>query len=231
MRKKMVLLTVLALCLTAAKKEPSAHQQESTKADNKASEDEPLRIATAYLNALEGSGHDYARTYLLGDVTLDAAVWKIPNWKIQSRQKERTEKGKVAAAIAAMHKLDKAGSKLLRTKFGLKSAAEIKREQVKDVLPATKKQSEAFLKKFPLFAKAARADSWVYWHPQNPWRLLLKDLGQKGEYQLFYHHFEIEERGKKGKGRVWPLRVLRIKTTVYDSGWKILPASDWDPSL
>jgi hypothetical protein len=54
-------------------------------------------------------------------------------------------------------------------------------------------------------------------------------MGTKGDYTLEFHRFNIKEV-KDGKERVWPLRVLRMKTEVYDSGYKILPASDWDPS-
>jgi hypothetical protein len=28
--------------------------------------------------------------------------------------------------------------------------------------------------------------------------------------------------------REWPLRVVRFKSEKVDSGWKILPASDWN---
>jgi hypothetical protein len=38
------------------------------------------------------------------------------------------------------------------------------------------------------------------------------------------------EREKGKQTRLWPLRVLRIKSAKYDSGWKVLPASDWDPN-
>ena len=83
--------------------------------------------------------------------------------------------------------------------------------------------------KLALFGKLARVDTWVYWNPANPLRLLVPELGTRGDYQLWYHHFEIEEVLKRGKTRTWPLRVLRSKTDAYDSGWKILPASDWNP--
>lgn len=196
-----------------------------------AAPDEPLRIATDYLNALEGTGPDYARTYLLGKVTLDAEVVAIANWKILKREPEVVEKAKLADALTELKKLDKQGSDYLKKKYKLKTAAEITREQAREVLTPTQPQAQALLKKFPLFGKLARVDAWVYWNPHNPLRQLVPELGTRGEYQLWYHHFEIEEVLKQGKTRTWPLRVMRIKTEIYDSGWKILPASSWDPSL
>ena len=58
---------------------------------------------------------------------------------------------------------------------------------------------------------------------------VLDEMGKSGKYRLELHIFRIKETNPGQKARIWPLRVLRIKTKTYDSGWKILPASDWDP--
>ena len=81
-----------------------------------------------------------------------------------------------------------------------------------------------------MFAYVARVGKDVFWHPQNPWRTVMKGLGEQGHYDLELHLFRIEEREANRPPRVWPLRVLRIRSDKgYDSGWKVLPASDWDP--
>jgi hypothetical protein len=69
----------------------------------------------------------------------------------------------------------------------------------------------------------------VFWHPENPWRRVIEKLGTEGDYRLEMHVFRIEEKEDGRKPRVWPLRVLRVKSASYDSGWKVLPASDWNP--
>ncbi|MFH1807290.1 MAG: hypothetical protein ABIJ09_00995 [Pseudomonadota bacterium] len=227
MHTKLVLLSTLALMGMAATKAPAPVDKPLAEA----APDEPLRIATDYLNALEGTGPDYARTYLLGKVTLDAEVVAIANWKIVKREPEVVEKAKLADAVSELKKLDRLGSDYLKKKYKLKTAAEITREQAREVIAPTQAQAELFARKFPLFARAARVNTWVYWNANNPLRQLMPELGSRGEYQLWYHHFEVEEVLKQGKTRTWPLRVLRIKTDIYDSGWKILPASSWDPGV
>jgi hypothetical protein len=213
----------LAVLLVAA---PPAAKAKSAPVD-----DEPGKIAVTYLKALDGSGSGDAREYLLGRVTLDAELATIPNWKIASREPARTEEASLADAVLEMKKLDAAGRKALDTILKSTTGDEITemgRAQAEAIMKPTQVQAKAFNEKFPLFAYVARVDKEVYWHPKNPWRAVLDELGSKGQYKLEFHQFNIEETDH-GKKRVWPLRVLRIKTDSYDSGWKILPASDWNP--
>jgi len=108
------------------------------------------------------------------------------------------------------------------------NTATVTQEQANKTMAPTQKVARDFENAFPLFALCARADKDVYWNPSNPWRALVDELGTSGKYKLEFHKFNIAET--KGKNtRVWPLRVLRMRTKTYDSGWKILPASDWDP--
>ena len=57
----------------------------------------------------------------------------------------------------------------------------------------------------------------------------MNKLEKGSTYVLEVHRFQIEEKDG-GSARIWPLRVLRVTSKTYDSGWKILPASDWDPN-
>ncbi len=196
--------------------------------------DEPQRIAVAYLKALAGNGDDNARSYLLGGLTLTAEDFTIPNWKIKKREPVQKEKGAIKAAVAEMNALDRSGRMTLSGVVNLDSeeaVMSLTQEQAEKMLAPTRARAEKFKKRFPVFAYVARVGKDVFWHPSNPWRNVTDKLGDKGDYELELHMFRIEEKQADGKSRVWPLRVLRIKTAAYDSGWKILPASDWDPEF
>jgi len=61
-------------------------------------------------------------------------------------------------------------------------------------------------------------------------RALLAKAGERGKYSLQLQRFKIESReGPRQVARAWPLRVLRFRTDGLDTGWRILPASDWSP--
>jgi hypothetical protein len=183
--------------------------------------DIPRVIAEQYLHALVGDGDENARQYLLGGVSLTARGFKIPNWKIVKRDPLETEVGTIPSAKVAMKKLDDAGFKALSVMASPK--------QRKKALDETIKRGEEFEKEHKLFAYVARTGKDIYWHPKNPWRDVARKLGNRGRYTLELHRFHVEETKNGKKHRVWPLRVLRIQGGGYDSGWKILPASDWDP--
>ena len=93
----------------------------------------------------------------------------------------------------------------------------------------TRARAAASLKSHPVFAKVARVDKEVYWHPKNPVRKLLADGGGKGRYQLDFIRFRIETlEGRDKKSRKWPLRMVRLRTDKLDTGWKVLAAADWN---
>lgn len=221
------LSTILLFAASSMAKAPKV----KAKADGLGT-DEPAKIARAYLKALDGSAPGDARAYLLGIVTLDAELATIPNWKLEKRDPVQREEADLAAARADMRKLDKAGrkalDKLLNQQGGDDGFAQVGRAEAEKIMAPTKAIATKFKKDFPVFSYMARVDKEVYWHPKNPWRKLLEKLGKSGNYLITYHRFNIRETDH-GRSRVWPLRVLRIKTKTYDSGWKILPASDWDP--
>jgi hypothetical protein len=202
-----------------------------TFADKKA--DMPRKIAVSYLKALDGTGNQKAREFLLGGLTLTAEEVGIPQWKLRDRVVQ-VEELDVQGAVQMMKALDKSGAKALNDimnvaentgEFGMASVDEATANKM--MIP-TQKAAKAFKAKYPVFAYCARAGKEIYWHPANPWREVIKQLGNRGKYKLEFHRFNVEENDG-GKKRVWPLRVLRITAGDYDSGWKILPASDWDP--
>jgi hypothetical protein len=193
--------------------------------------DDARKVAEAYLNALSGKGKGDARDHLLGGATLTARDFSIPNWSILYRDEARIEEKPIFGAVKAMWLLDKIGAEALNTVVVAEGDnLELTQEQANKVLGPTREQSVKFRAEFPLFAYIARVGKDVFWHPENPWRREVKKLGKEGNYTLEVHRFVIEEKEAGKPSREWPLRVLRIKTKAYDSGWKILPASDWDPN-
>lgn len=203
-------------------------------AQQAAEDDAPKKVAIAYLKALDGSGKESGRELLLGGLTLTAEEVGIPNWKIQDRVVQREEHD-VQGAVEMMKALDKSGAKALTNVMALAEGggddmamASVSQEQANKMMVPTQLASQAFKERYPVFSYCARAGKEVYWHPANPWRDVVKKLGSSGRYVLEFHRFNVLEK-VDGKSRVWPLRVLRIKSESYDSGWKILPASDWDP--
>jgi hypothetical protein len=193
--------------------------------------DDARKIAEAYLKALEGKGDDSARNYLLGGVTLTASDFTIPNWRIAKRDAVRTESKDVDGAIKMMRELEKKGAEALNTVVVAEdSSLSLSQEQANKLLEPTRKQAQKFIEAYPLFSYVARVGKDVFWHPENPWLKEVKKLDKGGTYTLELHRFHIEEKDSAGNTRIWPLRVLRVTTKNYDSGWKILPASDWDPN-
>lgn len=193
--------------------------------------DEPRKVAEAYLNALSGKGGEDSRDLLLGGATLTARDFNIPNWRIVNRDEARVEEKSIFGAMKAMWMLDKIGAEALNMVVVQEDdSLNLTQEQAAKMLAPTREAAVRFQDDFPLFSYVARVDKDVFWHPENPWRREAKKLGKEGNYRLELHRFMVEEREQGKQTRLWPLRVLRVKSAKYDSGWKILPASDWDPN-
>lgn len=218
----------------AQKKAPASTAAKSTKAVKKGAKDTPREIAVAYLESLEGKRTIKPREYLLGGLTLTAEDFSIPNWKIVKRDEPKVEKAPIADAVKAMRKLEKVSEDSLANfgqPSGDESFASLSQSDAQKLLGPTEAEAKRFQKAFPVFAYSARVGKDVFWHPSNPWRRVIKKLGTQGDYHLELHLFHIEEVSSGGKKRVWPLRVLRIRSEKHDTGWKILPASNWDPEF
>ena len=193
--------------------------------------DDARKVAESYLNSLIGKGGDDARNYLLGGLTLTAQDFQIPNWAIKQRDEARVEDKPIGGAVKAMWLVDKVGAEALNHVVVAEGEQlTLNQEQAGKILAPTREQAVKFQDEYPLFAYVGRIDKDVFWHPENPWRKEVKKLGKEGNYHLEVHRFMIEEKENGKQSRLWPLRIVRVKTKVYDSGWKILPASDWDPN-
>jgi putative oxidoreductase len=203
--------------------------------------DEPRQIAEQYLKAVAGTGDDAGRDLLLGGATMTAKIFILPNWKIVGRDPWKKETGDLAGVAANVQAIDRAGRAALATIMGGGPAGggkdrdglgtrELSAEDASHLLAPTRALATSFLTSHPVFAYVARVDRAVYWHPKNPIRALITQAGGKGAYQLDLNLFKVETLEGLGTPvpRVWPLRVLRLKTATLDTGWKILPASDWN---
>jgi hypothetical protein len=199
-----------------------------------ASEAEAVKEAEAYLSALSGTGDDRARELLLGGVTMDAQMSSLENWRIVSKQPLQTEVGDLGHAVQLMEDLDGSGHQALRRMMNGQAKAsgmkvtELSQADAATLLAPTKEKAERFSKAYPVLAYVARVGKELYWHPKNPIRSLLAKAGKRGTYSLQLERFKIESREGPGQvPREWPLRVLRFRSDNLETGWKILPASDW----
>jgi hypothetical protein len=197
---------------------------------------EVMQVAKAYLDALTGAGNDGARDLLLGGVTMNAQLFVLENWKILDKEPLRKEDGDLAGAVRSMNELDKAARQALTKVINSGGGGgddlqmtELSQEDAVKLMKPTQEKALKFQKGFPVLSYVMRVGKEVYWHPKNPMRGVLAKAGSSGRYQVEVHRFLIETReGPRQVPRKWPLRVLRFKTGKMDTGWKILPASDWN---
>jgi hypothetical protein len=202
-----------------------------------AQEDPVHQVARAYLDALIGTGDDAARETLLGGVTMNASIATIGSWKILAEDPVRKESASLLTASQLMTDLDKSGRATLAALLNQSGAVsndiqvrELSESEANRLLAPTKERASRFFRTLPVLAYVARVSKPVYWHPKNPIRPLLTQAGTDGTYSLEVHRMTIESlEGPRKEVRRWPLRVLRFTTSRgLDTGWKVLPASDWN---
>jgi hypothetical protein len=202
-----------------------------------AQEDAVHQLARAYLDALTGVGDDAARDSLLGGVTMNASIATIGSWRIVAEDPVRRETAPLQTAAEMMTDLDKAGRATLANLLNQSGALsndvqvrELSEAEANKLLAPTRERASRFNRTLPVFAYIARVSKPVYWHPKNPIRPLLAQAVIDGTYTLQVHRMTIEIlEGPRKEVRRWPLRVLRFTTSRgLDTGWKILPASDWN---
>lgn len=198
------------------------------------SDSEIRNVADSYLRALTGSGDDRARELLLGGVSMDAQIFTLDSARVVSREPVRLEEGDLETATKLMRELDLAGrrarAKLLNTETRSSGigVVELSQAEASKLLEPTREKAEKFLRTYPVLSAMARVGKEVYWHPRNPIRAVLAKAGGEGRYQVELHRFKVESlEGPNKVPRQWPLRVVRFKSAALDTGWRILPASDW----
>lgn len=196
---------------------------------------EARKVAETYLNALSGQGDEAGKELLLGGVTMNAQLFTLDNWTLKSKDPVRKEENDLGHAVQMMSALDAAGRKALTKLMGAEAVGddlqvtEVSQTEATKLLAPTREKALAFQKAHPVLAYAARVGKEVYWHPKNPMRALVAKAGNSGKYQLEVHRWVVlSKEGPAKQPREWPLRVLRFKSGKVDTGWKVLPASDWN---
>jgi hypothetical protein len=194
----------------------------------------PRQVAEQYLKALTDNGDPSGKKLLLGGVSMTAQLFTIENWKVVSESPVRNETGDLKTAVTMMRDLDRSGKaatdKILTggTVGDDLTMHELSQDEATKMLGPTKQKADKFSKTCPALAYIARVGKPLYWHVKNPIRPLLAQTGGKGTYKLEVHRYVIETReGSAQTPRQWPLRVLHFTSGDIDTGWKILPASDW----
>lgn len=196
---------------------------------------EPKKVAETYLNALTGTGDEAGKDLLLGGVTMNAQLFSLENWKFGAKDPVRKEDGDLAHAVQMMNDLDKAGRTALTKLMGVEAVGddlkmtEVGQAEATKLLAPTRERVTAFQKSHAVLSYALRTGKEVYWHPKNPMRAVLAKAGTQGKYSIEVHRWTIQTtEGPAKTPREWPLRVIRFKSPKVDTGWKILPASDWN---
>lgn len=194
---------------------------------------EAQKVAETYLNALTGKGDEAGKELLLGGVTMNAQLFALDNWSFKSKEVRKGD-GDLGHAVQMMHALDKSGRTALTKLMGAEQVGddlkvtEVSPEEAKKLLAPTKEKALAFEKAHKVLAYALRVGKELYWHPKNPMRPLVAKAGNAGKYEIVVHRWVILSKEGPGKTpREWPLRVLRFRAGKIDTGWKVLPASDW----
>ncbi|MBS1149287.1 MAG: hypothetical protein H6Q89_985 [Myxococcaceae bacterium] len=200
-----------------------------------AQDEDAKKAAETYLNALTGKGDEAGKDLLLGGVTMNAQLFSLENWELKSKDPVKHEEADLAHAVGMMTDLDKAGRKALTKLMGAEAVGddlkmvEVSKEEAEKLLAPTREKAAALLKAHQHLAYALRVGKEVYWHPKNPMRPLLSKAGTSGKYWLEIHRWTVlSKEGPAKTPREWPLRVVRFKAGKVDTGWKVLPASDWN---
>jgi hypothetical protein len=232
----------VAVAKKPAKAEPPLPQTMAKVTESKVAvdeQDEARKLAELYLKALTGQGSEADRDKLLGGATMTARIFTLENWKVVGRDAHRHEEGALEDVGVLVDALDKEGRAALAKIMGGGPGSEegndmatheYSAEEAKQLLAPTRAKAALLSKTHPVFSDVARVDKEVYWHPKNPFRKLLADAGGKGGYALDYDRFWIETSEGLGEktARKWPLRVVRFKSDKVDTGFRILPAADWN---
>lgn len=196
---------------------------------------EPRKVAETYLNALSGAGDEAGKDLLLGGVTMNAQLFSIDNWELKSKDPVKNETSDLVHAVQMMNDLDKAGRTSLTKLMGMDQVGddltmtEVSQADATKLLAPTREKAAAFTKAHPVLAYVLRVGKEVYWHPKNPMRAVISKAGTQGKYTIEVHRWVVlSKEGPAKTARTWPLRVVRFRAGKIDSGWKILPASDWN---
>lgn len=201
-------------------------------ADPADAEADARAVAEKYLNAVSGKGDESGLDLLLGGATTNARLFSLENWAIVATEPARHENGDVLAAANAVLEVDQASRDALAGLVGSGTSAEggsveqLSPQEAQQVMAPTQASADRLKAAHPLLASVLRVGQPVFFNPKNPARPL---LAGSGTYALDVRGFEIESKeGPRKVARRWKLALLRFKSDAADTGWKVLPAADWN---
>lgn len=193
------------------------------------------KVAETYLNALTGAGDEAGKDLLLGGVTMNAQLFSLDNWEFKSKDPVKKEEADLVHAVQSMNDLDKAGRSALTKLMGMDQVGddlkmtEVSQADATKLLGPTREKAAAFTKAHPVLSYVMRVGKEVYWHPKNPMRAVVSKANGSGKYTIEVHRWVVlSKEGAAKTPREWPIRVVRFRAGKVDTGWKILPASDWN---
>jgi len=197
---------------------------------------EPKKVAVTYLNALTGSGDEAGKDLLLGGVTMNAQLFSLENFQFGEKDPVKKEEGDLAHALQMMNDYDRAARSALTKLLGMEQVGddlkmtEVSQADASKLLGPTREKAQAFEKAHKVLAHdGLRVGHEVYFHPKNPMRAVLAKAGTTGKYTIEIHRWKITTtEGAAKTPRTWPMRVMRFKSAKVDTGWKVIPASDWN---
>jgi hypothetical protein len=166
---------------------------------------------------------------------MNAQLFSLENWQLKSKDPIQREEGDLMQAVSMIGELDKAGRSVLTKLMGMEQVGtdlkmvEVSQADAAKLLSPTKEKAAAFTKAHATLAYVLRVGKEVYWHPKNPMRAVLAKAGHQGKYTVEMHRWNVlSKEGAAKTPREWPLRVIRFRSAKLDTGWKVLPASDWN---
>jgi hypothetical protein len=196
---------------------------------------EPRKVAETYLNALSGAGDERGKDLLLGGVTMNAQLFGLENWTIKAKDASKKEEGELAHASHLVAQLDDTARKAIASLLGVAQVGddlqvtEMSRADAEKLLEPTREKALILQKDLPVLSYVLRVGRELYFHPKNPMRVILAKAGSTGRYTIELHRWIIlSKEGPAKQPREWPLRVVRFRAGKLDTGWKVLPASDWN---
>ncbi len=198
-------------------------------------ESEAKAVAVRYLDALTGKGSEADKGLLLGGVTMNAQMFNVDNYAFKKKDYASKGEGDLAEVTRMVADIDKAGKGALGKILGREKVGddltmtELSQADATKLLGPTKSKMQALEKGHKALAYALRTSKDLYWHPKNPMRSVLKAAGGEGRYSIEVFHWTIvSKEGPRQSPREWPLRVLRFTSPQNDTGWKVMPAADWN---
>jgi hypothetical protein len=192
------------------------------------------KVAESYLGALVGTGDQAGRELLLGGATTSSQLYVLENWRIVGEEPARHEEADVELATRLVRELDQASvqaaSSLMASRPGDDAASVdiITPDVARELMRPTQESADRLTSAVPVLAAFLYVGQPVYWNAKNASRTTLASA-RAGTYALDIHTFDVETfEGPRKVQRRFALKLVHFKAPNIDTGWRVLPAADWN---